>query len=385
MADTIVQLRLGRSSAVIKAGADSAVSERIHNHRRHFLRGAAMTLVAAKFGILGGRGQSPAVDRLPIEGNLPSLEGGIGWLNSQPLTASGLRGKVVLVDFWTYTCINWRRQLPYVRSWANKYKDHGLVTVGVHTPEFSFEKSVDNVRQAAKQTRVEYPVVIDSNYAIWRAFDNEYWPALYFADAQGRIRHHVFGEGKYEQSERIIQELLAETGATGIPSDLVSVRGGGPEAAADWSNLGSDENYVGYQRTENFASPGGPVSDKPHIYSSPAGLRTNHWALSGDWTMQREATVLNQAGGRIAYRFHARDLHLVMGPGSRAKPVRFQVLMDGQPAGAVHGSDVDKQGNGTVNEPRMYQLIRQQAPIADRQFEIQFLDSGVEAFSFTFG
>ena len=345
-----------------------------------------MTLAAAKFGMLSeAKAHSAAVDRLLIEGNLPSLEGGIGWLNSPPLTASGLRGKVVLVDFWTYTCINWRRQLPYVRSWANKYKDHGLVTVGVHTPEFSFEKNRENVRRASKETQVEYPVLIDSDYAVWGAFDNEYWPALYFADSQGRIRHHVFGEGEYEQSERIIQKLLAETGAKGIPSDLASVRGGGPEAPADRSNLGSGENYVGYQRTENFASPDGPVSDKPHVYSAPAGLRTNHWALSGDWTMQREATVLNQAGGRIAYRFHARDLHLVMGPGSRDKPVRFQVLMDGQPAGAVHGSDVDTQGKGTVTEPRMYQLIRQQAPIVDRQFEIQFLDSDVEAFSFTFG
>ena len=344
-----------------------------------------MSLLAAKFGIFGGaKAHSAVVSRLPVEGKLPALDSTLGWLNSQPLRAENLRGKVVLIDFWTYTCINWRRQLPYVRAWTEKYKDHGLITIGVHTPEFSFEKNPENVRRATKDTRVEYPVVIDSEYAVWRAFQNEYWPALYFADAQGRIRHHVFGEGEYDRSERIIQELLAESGAGGVPGDLVSVHASGPEAAADWSNLDSNENYVGYQRTENFASQGGPVLDKARVYSSP-GLRLNHWALSGEWTMQQEAILLNRPGGRIAYRFHARDLHLVMGPGSRGKPVRFRVFIDGQPAGAVHGTDVDDQGNGMVVEPRMYQLIRQRSPISDRLFEIQFLDSGVEAFSFTFG
>ncbi len=301
------------------------------------------------------------------------------------MTAAGLRGKVVLIDFWTYSCINWRRSLPYVRAWADKYKDQGLVVIGVHAPEFAFEKNVDNVRRAAKEVRVDYPIAIDSDHAIWRAFDNQYWPALYFVDAQGRIRHHQFGEGEYEQSEKIIQQLLAEAGSSGIGHELVSVDARGVEAAADWGSLKSPENYVGYERTENFASPGGAVLDKPRVYAAPARLRLNHWALSGDWTVEKQATVLNKANGRIAYRFHARDLHLVMGPAARGTSVRFRVLIDGQPPGAAHGIDVDDQGNGTVAEPRLYQLIRQPKPVADRQFEIEFLDSGVEAFAFTFG
>ena len=308
-----------------------------------------------------------------------------GWLNSQPLTPAGLRGKVVLIDFWTYTCINWLRTLPYVRAWAEKYKDQGLVVIGVHSPEFAFEKNVDNVRRAVQDMRVDYPVAIDSDHAIWRAFRNQYWPALYFIDAQGRIRHHQFGEGEYEQSERILQQLLAEAGASGIGRELVSVEGRGAEVAADWGNLKSPENYVGYQRTENFASPGGAVLGKRRVYSAPARLSLNQWALSGEWTVTDQATVLNKANGRIAYRFHARDLHLVMGPAMRGAPVRFRVLIDGQPPGAAHGFDVDEQGNGTVTEQRLYQLIRQPKPIADRQFEIEFLDPGVEAYAFTFG
>ena len=353
--------------------------------RRRFLGNAAMTLVAAQLGIIGANAQLAAVPRLPTEGELPSFNSTGAWLNSQPLKTRELRGKVVLINFWTYTCINWQRQLPYVRAWATKYKDRGLIVIGVHTPEFSFEKNIVNVRRAAEKMQVEYPIVIDSDYSIWRAFNNEYWPALYFADTQGRIRHHVFGEGEYETSERAIQELLREAGDSGIRSDLVSVNAGGAEAAADWDNLNSGENYVGYQRTERFASPGGPVSNKPHVYKFPEKMGLNYWTLSGDWTMGKEAIVLNQSGGRIAYRFHARDLHLVMGPGIAGTPVRFRALIDGQPAGAAHGSDVDNQGNGTVTEPRMYQLIRQPSPIVDRRFEIQFLDSGLEAFSFTFG
>ncbi|QIN82582.1 redoxin domain-containing protein [Rubrobacter tropicus] len=323
--------------------------------------------------------------RLPVEGQLPSLGGATGWLNSEPLTAAGLRGKVVLVDFWTYTCINWLRQLPYVRAWAQKYGDQGLAVVGVHTPEFEFERNFDNVRRAAKDMRVEYPVAIDSDYAIWRAFDNRYWPALYFVDAQGHVRHHQFGEGEYEQSEMIVQRLLAEAGNGGVGHELVSVDARGVEAAADWGSLGSPENYVGYERTENFASPGGAVLDRRRVYAFPARLRLNHWALSGDWTVERQATVLNEANGRIAYRFRARDLHLVMGPAARGTTARFRVLIDGQPPGAAHGIDVDDQGNGTVTEQRLYQLIRQPKPNADRRFEIEFLDSGVEAFAFTFG
>jgi len=327
----------------------------------------------------------PAAVQLPVEGEFPSLGGATEWLNSQPLTSAGLRGKVVLIDVWTYTCINWLRTLPYVRAWAEKYKNQGLVVIGVHAPEFAFEKNIDNVRRAAKDMRIDYPIAIDNNYIIWRALKNEYWPALYFVDAQGKIRNHHFGEGEYEQSERIIQQLLSESGIRGMGQELVSVDARGAEAAADWGSLKSPENYLGYERTENFASSGGAVLDKQRIYAVPARLRLNHWALSGDWTVQKEATVLNKANGRIAYRFHARDLHLVMGPAARGTSVRFRVLIDGQPPGAAHGIDVDDQGNGRVTEQRLYQLIRQPKPIAERQFEIEFLDLGVEVFAFTFG
>ena len=327
---------------------------------------------------------APKAVPLRAEGKLPSFGGATQWLNSQPLTAAGLRGKVVLVDFWTYSCINWWRSLPYVRAWAEKYKDQGLVVIGVHAPEFEFEKNIDNVRWAAKDMRVDYPIAVDSDHAIWRAFGNQYWPALYFVDAQGHIRHHQFGEGEYEQSESIIQQLLAEAGTRGIGPELVSVEAHGAEVAADWNSLKSPETYVGYDLTENFASPGGAALSTKRVYSIPASLSLNHWALGGDWTMQRQAAVLNKVNGRIAYRFHARDLHLVMGPAARGTSVRFRVLIDGQPPGFARGMDVDDQGNGTVSEQRLYQLIRQPKPIVDRQFEIEFLDAGVEAFSFTF-
>jgi thiol-disulfide isomerase/thioredoxin len=313
------------------------------------------------------------------------MRGATEWLNSPPLTASDLKGKVVLIDVWTYTCINWLRTLPYLRAWAEKYKNQGVVVVGVHSPEFAFEKNIDNVRLAAKDMRIDYPIAIDSNLAIWRALKNEYWPALYIVDAQGRIRHHQFGEGEYDRSERIIQQLLSEAGRSGFSHDLVSVDARGAETAADWDSLKSPENYVGYGRTDNFSSRGGAVWGKPHVYAAPAQLKLNEWALSGDWTMQQQATVLNKANGRIAYRFHARDLHLVMGPTTQGTAVRFRVLIDGQPPGAAHGIDVDNEGNGTVTQQRLYQLIRQPKPIADRQFEIEFFDSGVEAFAFTFG
>jgi thiol-disulfide isomerase/thioredoxin len=327
----------------------------------------------------------PAAVQLPIEGELPSFSGATAWLNSPPLAAAGLRGKIVLIDFWTYTCINWLRTLPYVRAWAEKYRDHGVVVIGVHTPEFSFEHDIENVRRAAQDMRVAYPIAIDNDYAIWDAFNNHYWPALYLVDAQGRIRSHQFGEGAYEQSEMMLQQLLADAGLGGIAHALVSVEAQGAEAAADWGDLRSPENYVGDERTENFASPGGAVVDKPRVYAAPARFSLNHWALAGEWTVEREAIVLNKANGRIAYRFHARDLHLVMGPAARGTSVRFRVLIDGQAPGAAHGIDVDDQGNGTVTQQRLYQLIRQPKPIADRQFEIEFLDSGVEAFVFTFG
>jgi thiol-disulfide isomerase/thioredoxin len=321
----------------------------------------------------------------PAQSELASLERANAWVNSPPLSASALRGKVVLIDFWTYTCINWLRTLPYVRAWAEKYRDQGLVVIGVHAPEFAFEKNLDNVRRAAKDLRVDFPIAVDSEHLIWRAFRNQYWPALYFVDAQGRVRHHQFGEGSYEQSEMIIQQLLAEAGNGEVDREPVPVNGQGLEAGADWRSLKSAENYVGYARTENFASPGGAFLDKPRTYALPARLRLNEWALSGDWTVTNQATVLNKPNGGIAYRFHARDLHLVMGPAAPGTSVRFRVLIDGQPPGAAHGLDVDQQGNGAVTEQRLYQLIRQPKPIVDRQFEIEFLDPGVEAFSFTFG
>ena len=323
--------------------------------------------------------------QLPVEGRLPSFDGATEWLNSPPLTTAELRGKVVLVNFWTYTCINWLRQLPYVRAWAGKYSGHGLVVIGVATPEFGFEHDLGNVRRAVRDMRVDYPVAVDNDYAVWSAFDNHYWPALYFADAQGRIRHHHFGEGEYQQSEMVIQQLLAEAGSEGAGRDLVSVEARGIEAPADWASLRTPETYAGYERTENFASPGGAVPGKRHVYQVPAELRLNNWALAGDWTMDEQAATLNEAGGQISYRFHARDLHMVMGPGAPDAPARFRVLIDGQPPGPAHGGDVDDQGQGTVAEQRLHQLIRQPGPITDRTFEITFLDPDVQAYSFTFG
>ena len=319
------------------------------------------------------------------QSELASLERANEWLNSPPLTADSLRGKVVLIDFWTYTCINWLRQLPYVRAWAAKYKDQGLVVIGVHAPEFPFERNLDNVRRAVRDIGVPYPIAIDNDFTIWRAFRNQYWPALYFVDTQGRVRHHHFGEGQYEESERFIQQLLAEVGARNLGRELVSVEGRGLEAAADWGSLRSPETYMGYERTERFASPGGSVLDKSHVYPVPARLGLNSWALSGDWTVKRGAAVLNKGGGRIAYRFHARDLHLVIGPAAPGSSVPFRMLIDGRPPGAARGTDVDELGNGTVSEQRLYHLIRQTKPIADRLFELEFLDAGVEAFAFTFG
>jgi thiol-disulfide isomerase/thioredoxin len=322
---------------------------------------------------------------LPVEGYLPGFEGATGWPNSPPLTAEDLGGKVVLVDFWTYTCINWLRTLGYVRAWAERYEDQGLVVVGVHTPEFPFEHDVDNVREAAKDLVVEYPIALDSDYGIWRAFDNHYWPAVYIADVQGRIRHHQFGEGGYEECERIIQALLREAGGDGVGDGLVSVADDGLEAQADWANLGSPETYLGYEQAQNFASPGGADLDEPRTYVAPDQLRLNQWALSGDWTVERGTSVLNQADGRIAFRFHARDVHLVMGPRSRGTSVPFRVLVGGEPPGAAHGLDVDEQGHGQVDQQRLYQLIRERGSITDRTFEIVFLDARVEAYAFTFG
>jgi hypothetical protein len=320
----------------------------------------------------------------PVEGTLPAFEGATAWLNSQPLTPEDLTGRVVLASFGTYTCINWIRSLPYVRAWAHKYADKGLLVIGIQTPEFEFEGELDNVERAMKELDVRYPVVVDNDYAIWQAFDNHYWPALYFADAQGQIRHHHFGEGEYEESEMVLQMLLRGAGAD-VDQGLVDIQPDDVEAAADWASLGSPESYVGYGRASGFASPGGAVPDERHAYAVPAQLRRNQWALSGDWRVGLVPALLNEPGGSISYQFHARDLHLVMGPRLHQGPVRFRVRLNGEPPGPAHGVDVDDDGNGTADYQRMYQLIRQPGAIDDRVFQIEFLDPGVEAFVFTFG
>ncbi|WP_407973027.1 cytochrome c biogenesis protein DipZ [Burkholderia pyrrocinia] len=325
---------------------------------------------------------------LPVEGTLPSLDGAVQWLNSPPLTAAGLRGKVVLVDFWTYSCINCLRTLPYTNAWARKYAPYGLVVIGVHAPEFAFERDIGNVKKAVHDLGIDYPVAIDNGYSIWRAFGNEYWPAHYFIDAQGRIRHHHFGEGEYAQSERAIQSLLAEAGhpeALNVPLGLAGAPAKGALAAADTADVRSPETYVGYARAEDFSSPGGVVRDAAHRYDAPARPGLNDWGLAGTWQVGAERASLAAPSGRIVYRFHARDLHLVLGPGANGQPVRFRVTLDGAAPGAAHGADVDAQGYGTVTGQRLYQLVRQPGAIADRTFAIEFLDPGVDAYAFTFG
>jgi thiol-disulfide isomerase/thioredoxin len=299
-----------------------------------------------------------------------SLDGAAQWLNSEPLTGSGLRRKVVLVQFWTYTCINWIRTLPYVRAWAERYGRHGLVVVGVHAPEFPFERDLDNVRDAARDMRVEYPIAIDNEFGIWSAFGNRFWPAVYFVDAEGTIRHHHFGEGEYESSEQVLRQLLTKGGAADVGSELVSVVGEEVEAAPDWSSIRSPETYLGMGAPRNFAAE---------------ALRLNDWTLSGEWNTAHQAAMLTGAQGRIAYRFHARDLHLVMGPAERGTSVPFRVLVDGQAPNGAHGVDVYEDGSGTVTQQRLYQLIRQRGPVRERTFEITFLAPGVEAYAFTFG
>jgi cytochrome c biogenesis protein CcdA/thiol-disulfide isomerase/thioredoxin len=323
---------------------------------------------------------------LQAEGSFPALTGATEWINSAPLTSEGLRGKVVLIDFWTYSCINCLRTLPYVRAWAEKYKEAGLVVIGVHAPEFAFEKRSANVRRATQDLGIEFPVAVDSNFAIWRAFGNQYWPAFYFIDARGRIRHHQFGESQYQKSEQVIQQLLAEAGrADDVPAGLVAPKGEGAQAAPGPAPALSDETYLGHERTHDFVSPGGLVRDRAHAYQGASALRTNQWTLSGDWTVERERVVLNRANGRIAYRFQARDLHLVLGPSDDGKPVRFKVLVDGKPPLSDHGADVDAQGNGTIAAQRLYQLVRQAKDGPARLFEIEFADPGAQAHVFTFG
>ncbi|MGC6369916.1 cytochrome c biogenesis protein DipZ [Pseudomonas sp. K2I15] len=324
-------------------------------------------------------------DALPVEGQLPPLDGAVQWLNSEPLTAEALKGKVVLVDFWTYSCINCLRTLPYVKAWAEKYRDQGLVVIGVHAPEFAFERDVNNVTKAMKDLGITYPVAIDNNYKIWRAFNNQYWPAHYFADAKGQIRYHHFGEGDYAESERVIQQLLREAGATKVASGLIEADAKGIQAAPDMNEVQSPETYLGFQRAENFVSTGTLATDTVANYPAAGNLALNNWTLEGQWNVGGQQATLATANGKIVYRFHARDLHLVLGPGADGKPVRFKVTLDGQAPGDAHGTDVAPDGSGTVTEQRLYQLVRQPGAVKDRTFTIEFLDPHVAAYAFTFG
>ncbi len=347
------------------------------------MSGNAPAMMSANPAMMAAK-PSGAETGLPVEGTLPSLAGATAWLNAPPLTAESLKGKVVLIDFWTYSCINCLRAIPYVRAWAEKYKDQGLVVIGVHSPEFAFEKRIDNVKQAGADLRIGYPVAVDNDYAIWRAFGNRYWPAHYFIDAQGRIRHHHFGEGGYAESEKVIQQLIAETGRGDVAGGTVSVKAAGAEMASNEADVRSPETYLGYERAENFVSPGGAVEDAASRYE-PGMPRLNEWGLAGRWTIGKEHAALDAPDGAITYRFHARDLHLVLAPNADGKPVRFRVTIDGVQPGADHGMDIDAEGNGVVTGQRLYQLIRQSGPIKDRTFEIRFLDAGAQAYAFTFG
>jgi cytochrome c biogenesis protein CcdA/thiol-disulfide isomerase/thioredoxin len=323
--------------------------------------------------------------QLSNDGPMPSLDGAVAWLNSAPLTRESLKGKVVLIDFWTYSCINCLRAIPYVEAWSEKYKDDGLVVIGVHTPEFAFEKDKANIAKAVQDLKITYPVAIDSNYAIWKAFNNEYWPAHYFIDAEGTIRYHHFGEGEYDKSEQVIQQLLKEKNTHLKASGLVEVSASGAQAAADVDDIRSPETYIGYGRQENYVSPEKIRQDTPGVYTAPGRLDVNNWGLAGKWEVGSERAMLLAAPGRIVFRFHARDLHLVLGPGKDGRPIRFRVLLDGGAPLDDHGVDVDSQGNGTVKDYRLYQLIRQKGKVEDRTFQIEFLDPGVQAFAFTFG
>jgi thiol-disulfide isomerase/thioredoxin len=356
--------------------------------RRHFLGSAAMMSVPlSRPGLLRSivhrlAGEQPA---LPVEGNLASFAGATGWLNSEPLTPEGLRGRVVLVDFWTYTCVNWLRTLPYVRTWAAKYGDAGLTVVGVHTPEFGFERDVDNIIAAARDFGVGYPIAVDSDYAVWGAFENHYWPAVYIADVDGQIRYHHFGEGEYAATEMVIQQLLLDAGSGDIDQDLVMVDPHGLEVAADWRSVQSPETYLGYRQSRGFEQDNVARFDEPSVYTAPERLSVNTWALSGNWTVAQHAAVLNEPGGRVAFQFHARDLNLVMGPASKGASIPFRVFLDGQLADGAYGVDVNPDGSGIVGDQRTYQLIRQQGTIDSRRFEIEFGDAGVEVYCFTFG
>ena len=358
--------------------------------RRRLLGSMAMAVVTGRLRMLERPFHTAAHEGgvSPVRDELESLSRATAWLNSRALTAADLRSRVVLVQFWTFTCINWLRTMPSMRALAEKYGPAGLVTIGVHTPEFAFEQDLNNVRRATRDLNVSYPVAIDNEYGVWRGFSNQYWPALYLFDANGRVQHNIFGEGAYERVAPKIQQLLMETSSGAgarIDRQIAHVEGRGIEAAADWGALKTPETYVGYERADLFASPGGTARDQAKVYELPRALRLNQWALAGDWTVRGGEIALNRSGGRIAFRFHSRDLHLVMGPPTGGAAARFRVTIDGQPPAAAHGLDVDEQGNGMAKEQRLYQLIRQPKPISDRTFQIELLDQGVEVFSFTFG
>ena len=344
--------------------------------------GASMMAAGAAMRMSG---PSSTTQALPDEGIAPSLDGATQWINSKPLGEQDLRGKVVLVDFWTYSCINCLRTLPYVKAWAEKYRDQGLIVIGVHAPEFAFERDIGNVSKAMKDLGISYPVAVDNQYAIWRAFRNQYWPAHYFIDATGRIRHHHFGEGGYAESERVIQQLLKEAGSTRSAMGLTQVDAGGVQSAASMDEVASPETYLGYERAENFTSIPQAVHDRTTTYLEPQEPRLNTWGLAGQWMVGAESALLTGASGRIVYRFKARDLHLVLSPGPDGKPVRFKVSIDGKPPGDAHGVDVASNGSGTVTGQRLYQLVRQSGAVAEHTFSIEFLDSGVSAYAFTFG
>ncbi|MBY3385267.1 cytochrome c biogenesis protein DipZ [Rhizobium laguerreae] len=372
---------LARLSYASTASLEQAVLDRLHAKP---LSGASSELASNEVMIAAADAKNPFRSDLPVEGPAPSLDGAVEWLNSEPLTTEQLRGKVVLVDFWTYSCINCIRTIPYVRAWAEKYAGQGLVVIGVHAPEFAFEKKIDNVKKAIGDFQIGYPVAIDNDYGIWRAFENSYWPAAYLIDAKGQIRYHHFGEGNYNRTEKAIQDLLREAGSQTTASAPVVPDAKGVEAGPDLGNIRSGETYLGYQQAANFASPEGLQADTAKNYSiAEPGL--NGWGLSGTWTVGRDQATLDQPGGGITYRFSARDLHLVLGPGAGDKPIRFQVKIDGKAPGPDHGSDIDADGNGTVTATRLYQLVRQSGTVAARNFEIRFLDPGVQAYAFTFG
>jgi len=372
---------LARLSYASTASLEQAVLNRLHARP---LSGASSELASKDMVIAAADTKKPFRSDLPVEGDAPSLDGAVEWLNSKPLTSEQLRGKVVLVDFWTYSCINCIRTIPYVRAWAEKYADQGLVVIGVHAPEFAFEKKIDNVKSAIDDFKIGYPVAIDNDYKIWRAFQNSYWPAAYLIDAKGQIRYHHFGEGNYDRTEKAIQDLLREAGGQTTASAPVAPDAKGVEASPDLRNIRSGETYLGYEQAANFASPEGLQADLAQNYTiGEPGL--NEWGLSGAWIVGPDQATLDQPGGGITYRFSARDLHLVLGPGAGGKPIRFQVKIDGKAPGPDHGADIDADGHGTVTATRLYQLVRQSGTVAARNFEISFLDPGVQAYAFTFG